>query len=266
MEYAAVMDAFYSYNPDIYDIWVNAKYCTYVPASAQYGRLFIFSNESIPLIGDSLSLSDLDSYCVFKYDDTLASWQHCVLNGYINFLLDPVSITAEYRTSLALQLGRVDPADIVDIGFRVEYVEDSTGGDNEEPKKQPVVVFKPPVSEEDVEDDDQDEVQDGVVLDPSVGIDPDTGYPVGTLSNRIQVAVDAEIAVASILVSLGISPGTTNTDFRSLVSTIISELPDGWFYNYDSLAYGELKLMRCWLCDGTYYFTGAVMEYINSLI
>ena len=263
LEYSAVLDALYAYDPDIYDIWVNAKYCTYVVTGA-HGGLFIFSNESVPFSGGYLRLSDLDGYCIFNY--SMGAWEHINLSGNYLCIKDPISITAEYRTALALQLGRVDPADIVDIGFRIEFVEDSTGGDDEEPKKQPVVIFKPPVSEEDVEDDDQDEAQEGVVLDPSVGIDPDTGYPVGALSNRIEVAVDAEIAVASILVSLGISPGTANTDFRSLVSTIISELPDGWFYNYDSLAYGELKLMRCWLCDGTYYFTGAVMNFINSLL
>lgn len=265
LEYAAVLDSLHAYDPDIYDIWVNAKHCTYV-TSAAHGKLFIFTNEPISFIGDTFSVSGLGGYCAFKYDSALGVWDHCVLNGYISYLLDPISITGEYRSSLALQLGRVDPADIVEIGFRVEYVEDSTGGDDEEPEKKPVVIFKPPVSQDDVVDDDQDEAQEGAVLDPSVGIDPDTGYPVGTLSNRIQVAVDAEIAVASILVALGISPGSSNADFRTLVSNVIAELPEEYFYNYESLAYGNLKLMRCWLCDGTYYFTGGVMEHINSLI
>ena len=123
-----------------------------------------------------------------------------------------------------------------------------------------------------IEDMTIEEAQSGEIAEPDVVVDLETGEVIDANGDTAvsvfgqQVVVDAETAIASILISLGVSPGSSNTDFRQLITDIISVLPSDYTYSFESVAYGNKTLLNAWLYNDIYYFKQDIMEFVNNYI
>ena len=257
----------------IYNYCSSARYCTYVQSALGQDQ-FWFTDEELSYSENKSGFWDIayygDTFKCLQYDTDTGAWKTVTSYPTVNTITDVLSFSASYRSNYDVKLGTVDSVVIPFNGTGALEIDDDQpdygdedGGDDDGGKYYPVTL---PGNKGDIEDMDQDEAQAGNSGDIDIGVDYDTGEPLKDFANCKAVAVDAQIAVASILIALGISPGTTNTDFRALIDSIIAELPDSYFYPYDSLAYGSMSLLRCWLCDDTYYVTKDVLEYINDLL
>lgn len=123
-----------------------------------------------------------------------------------------------------------------------------------------------------IEDMTMEEAQSGENSEPDVVVDLDTGEVIEANGDNADsvfgryVSVDAETAIASILISLGVLPGSSNVDFRQLINDIISVLPSEYIYDFESAAYGNMVLLNAWLYNDIYYFSQDIMEFVNNYI
>lgn len=265
-----------------YDEWVfadSASMCTVLYYSDSTYR-FIFSNDAVTYSPDA------EGNYSYRYPTGEYVCLHVNSDGTFYTTTDAYGVGVShmteglyyYKTAHDLTLSNTsqDIDEIISVNFGVGFEDNSSGGGSGDNEIDWIYAMYGAIKLQEIEDRieqmTQEEAQSGVGSTPDIVVDLDTEEVIeangdtGYASFGEHVSVDAETAIASILISLGISPGSSNADFRQLIADIITVLPAEYYFAFDSAAYGSKTMLNAWLYDDTYYFSQDIMEFVNDYI
>lgn len=181
-----------------------------------------------------------------------------------------VSTEITYAPTADLELDEIASPDVIDVSIGIHFVDGpDDDGDENTNKLISVLITNDLYELQNYEPGDM--IGGGKSSSPDIVVDAETDKIIvedGEIQSSYgrYVNVDAEAAIASMLVALGVSPGTHSDDFKALVSQIIDELPSSMITDYDSPLHGSYSMMTLWQYSGRYYVKKSTLQTVTDLL